>query len=245
MNTKNTFETAFDAIAAGYVTPNEIKKMLHHTPFILRDTSGGQSQGYHYAICRDDQQLLTTEDIWLTLGRNRGGSIGASSTRFYLPDVLSLLQAEGIEPEYMPGIGDIPTETPAYSTGARRYNVKTATLLAIGIQDKQKIFMFRTPTGGFFTVTRDGAGMETITVIEDDLAALDLYRALEDKHVTEAEAFAPVEVRAGRPTIAPGEATIFVGVYLPASQAEWLRAQPENPSKTIRTMIAHAMGNGS
>ena len=43
--------------------------------------------------------------------------------------------------------------------------------------------------------------------------------------------------RRGRPPKPPGEAGTSVGYWLPTETQDWLRAQPEGPSKALRLAI--------
>lgn len=138
--------------------------------------------------------------------------------------------------------------------GGKRYNVRTAILLASdefgeGYKPAEKrglyTFLYRTRGGAFFRVViniRDDA-RETDTIealTKDD--AMELYESLPEQHVEYEKAFEDVgEADVFRRPAFFGEPMKQTTVWMPDTMITWLKAQPAGMGETLRNLITVAM----
>lgn len=134
--------------------------------------------------------------------------------------------------------------------GGKRYNTTTATLLADnnfwnGSSFEQggcNIFLYRTPKGAFFKITRtlwEGQHDQLRPLTREE--ALVTWEGLREKYVSYEQAFdAVVEEPEGRPSYY-GQPMKQTAVWLPEEMTTWLKQQPGNMSETVRSLIENAM----
>jgi len=136
--------------------------------------------------------------------------------------------------------------------GGKRYNVKTATLLASNEywdghnfeRGGRNTFLYKTKGGAFFAVhmTQWVGERDSIEPLSRE-EAMTLYEQLKEHNVEYDQAFDAVveDAAGGRPTYydQPMKQT---AVWLPEAQIDWLKSQPGGMGETMRRLIAQASG---
>jgi hypothetical protein len=136
--------------------------------------------------------------------------------------------------------------------GGKKYNTETATLIASDVywdgsnheRNGRNTWLYRTPKGAFFQVigTQWQGERDTLEPLSE-AEAKELYERLDDENaVPWEEAFGrePEEPEPGRPPLY-GETMIQVGIRMPREMNDWLNAQPDGASATVRRLIEQAM----
>ena len=147
-----------------------------------------------------------------------------------------------------------PSSTMKRVIGGKVYNVATATPVASDEfwdgrnfeRHGRNTFLYRTPRGAFFEVNLSQWQGERNTIIpltRDE--AMALYDELPEHELEYEQAFGEEpgepEPEPGRPPLY-GETMIQISVRLPAKMNEWLNAQSDGVSGTVRKLIETAIG---
>ncbi len=134
--------------------------------------------------------------------------------------------------------------------GGRRYTVNTSTEVASDVywdghnftRDGRNTWLFRTRGGAFFRATRTmwQGERDSIRALTED-EARELYEMLPEHSLSYEEAFGIVveEAVAGRPPLYDVTMRRAL-ISLPEDMIDWLRAQPDGISGTIRKLVNNA-----
>jgi hypothetical protein len=146
-----------------------------------------------------------------------------------------------------------PNESMSKVIDGKRYNVKTATLIASNEywdgsnweRHGTNLFLYKTPRGAFFTVylTQWQGDRDKIEPITRE-QAIKMYGDLPEQIVEFEEAFdqEAEEPSPGRPTLYD-EKLIQTAVWLTQDMIDWLRQEPGSASEIMRKLIEEKMGS--